>query len=396
MKTIENVVFKGGGVLGTAYVGAFNALQESMLAGKNGNRPLGCIKRVAGTSAGSIFGTMIALGLSAEEVAAEQASMNYATFVDIDPNFIAHEGLCFGVQFLNWMKALVKKYLNKNPGDPDPTFTDLWNLSQSNTCYKDLHVYSYNADAGKLYEFSYQTTPDVPIAEAVRASMSIPFFFQPWKFTGNLAVKYPGKFIDGGVMYNYPISTFDSDGVNHRTIGFYLDNMCYGTESIYALIIHWFLYKINCGETIETIIEGIINIVTDIERLNQKTDFVPEKLLNLLNDEKLCTNSSTDLLKKLLDKNLTTDQKLSLLTNEFKDMGNFSDFINTLKNYGQIIAASIHLPTNMRFSQDAPRTVFVDNLGFSFADFWMPQCNKNKLIDSGYNCTKEYLQYIMF
>ena len=42
---IENLVFKGGGVLGIAYAGAIESLEEKGLL-KN-------IKRVAGTSAGS-------------------------------------------------------------------------------------------------------------------------------------------------------------------------------------------------------------------------------------------------------------------------------------------------------------------------------------------------------
>lgn len=395
MKSIENLVFKGGGVLGTAYVGAFNALQELMLAGREEDRPLGSVKRVAGTSAGSIFGTMIALGLSAEEVASEQANMNYATFVDIDPHFIAHEGLCFGAKFLSWMQTLVKKYINSTT-NPDPTFTDLWNLAQTNCRYKDLHVYSFNADVSKLYEFSYQTTPDVPIAEAVRASMSIPFFYQPWKFSGNLADKYPGKFIDGGVMYNYPISTFDSDGVNLRTLGFYLDNMYYGKETMFTLLIHLALYEIGCNEKFKTIIEGIINTITDLERLKQNTEAVPALLLAQLNDESLGAKGSTDLLLKLLDNNLDMDQKIKLVSDRSEDSEKITQFLNTIKDYGQIIEASIHLPNNIHFSQDAQRTIFIDYLGFNFADFWMPQCNINKLIDSGFNCTKEYLQYILY
>ena len=396
MRIIENLVFKGGGVLGTAYVGAFNALQEYMLAGKQDNRPLGNVIRTAGTSAGSIFSAMISLGLSAEEVANEQAEMNYATFVDIDPDFIAHEGLCYGNSFLNWMKRLVKKYIGDKSSNTDPTFNDLYKLHQTDNTYKDLHVYSYNADQNRLYEFSYQTTPDVPIAEAVRASMSIPFFFQPWKFSGDLAEKYPGKFIDGGVFYNYPITTFDSDGTNLRTMGFYLDNMSFGNESIVRLLVHCLLYIFHCSEKFKTITEGILDTLKALKELEQTNENSFEKLSRAMSGKELDLGGAEEHLLKLIDNDMPLEHKVDLVASLAKDIPHLAGFFTTLKDYGQIIAASIHLPYNLRFENDAQRTVFVDNLGYSFADFWMPQSNKNNLINSGYKCTSQYLQYMLY
>jgi predicted acylesterase/phospholipase RssA len=68
--------------------------------------------------------------------------------------------------------------------------------------FKDLRVFSHEAASGRTFEFCAQSTPDVPIAQAVRASMSIPIFFVP----SDLAKRYPGDFVDGGVAYNDPIS----------------------------------------------------------------------------------------------------------------------------------------------------------------------------------------------
>ena len=64
-----------------------------------------------------------------------------------------------------------------------------------------------DAKAHQARIFSAELTPDVEVAEAVRISMSIPFFFEAQNFS------YPGQpagvFVDGGTIWNYPINFFD-------------------------------------------------------------------------------------------------------------------------------------------------------------------------------------------
>lgn len=57
---IENIVFEGGGVKGIAYVGAIEAMER--------NGMLKDLKRVAGSSAGGITASLLALGFNAEEL----------------------------------------------------------------------------------------------------------------------------------------------------------------------------------------------------------------------------------------------------------------------------------------------------------------------------------------
>jgi NTE family protein len=45
------------------------------------------------------------------------------------------------------------------------------------------------------------------IADAVRASMSIPFFFRP--FSLSVSADGPSVFVDGGMLSNFPIDAFD-------------------------------------------------------------------------------------------------------------------------------------------------------------------------------------------
>ncbi len=65
--------------------------------------------------------------------------------------------------------------------------------------------------------FSYQTTPQMEVAEAVRISMSIPLYFESIKINDN---NLPILFSDGGIMRNYPINIFDNKSVNYETLGF--------------------------------------------------------------------------------------------------------------------------------------------------------------------------------
>ncbi len=67
-------------------------------------------------------------------------------------------------------------------------------------------------------------TPDVQIAYAVRASMSIPLFFRAWQFPDSNPTDH--IYVDGGVMYNYPIDAFDLTETNpNQTLGFFLTDL---------------------------------------------------------------------------------------------------------------------------------------------------------------------------
>ncbi|HAY88229.1 MAG TPA: patatin, partial [Bacteroidetes bacterium] len=59
-RNIENLVFKGGGVLGIAYAGAIEILENEGI--------LTQVQRTAGTSAGAVAAALISLGYSSKEI----------------------------------------------------------------------------------------------------------------------------------------------------------------------------------------------------------------------------------------------------------------------------------------------------------------------------------------
>ena len=62
----KNLVFKGGGVKGIAYIGAISAIEEMGL--------LGGVQRTCGTSSGAIMAAHVALGGRAEFLAEAMTS----------------------------------------------------------------------------------------------------------------------------------------------------------------------------------------------------------------------------------------------------------------------------------------------------------------------------------
>lgn len=209
---IENLVFKGGGVLGIAYAGAIEVLEEKQILQQT--------KRVAGSSAGAITATLVSLGYTAAEITQIVNSTDFKSFEDgneiVDTLHVFNKyGFYKGDAFLNWMQGYIK-----NKGFAiDATFGDF----QNKGC-KDLYVFASDLNIQGLKEFSSVQTPNVPVAEAVRASMSIPLFFEAWQFSNNNPDDH--IYVDGGMMYNYPITIFDNNGQpNQQTLGLFLSNL---------------------------------------------------------------------------------------------------------------------------------------------------------------------------
>ena len=85
------------------------------------------------------------------------------------------------------------------------------------------------------YRSVYGLDPDEqPVADAVRASMSIPFFFRPVPLTS--AAKVTSTLVDGGLLSNFPIDSLDrTDGKKprHPTFGVtVLPNLPAGNDQV--------------------------------------------------------------------------------------------------------------------------------------------------------------------
>ncbi len=195
----RNLVFEGGGVKGIAYVGAMQVLEEKgVISG---------IERIGGTSAGAINATLLALGYSNAEQREIIWSLDFKNFMDSSWNIfsninrvISHFGWYKGNFFREWMGSLIARKLK----NPNATFKDLKDQGRP-----DLYVYGTNLCTRYGEVFSIERTPDMPIAEAVRISMSIPLFF------AGVQKKPNGLYVDGGCLNNYPVKLFDREKYVH-------------------------------------------------------------------------------------------------------------------------------------------------------------------------------------
>lgn len=207
-----NLVFQGGGVKGAAYAGALTVMGRQKL--------LAPVKRVAGTSAGSIVALMVALGYTPQEISNILFGLNFNQFRDggrlADAERLVKDfGFYKGNFALCFFECLVER---KSPHGRDTTFAQLHELHKKDPeTFKDLRIFGTNVDTHLSVEFSHSNpkTAGVRLADAARISMSIPYFFASRVFDGDI-------YVDGGVLRNYPIRAFDSDTPNEATLGLHL------------------------------------------------------------------------------------------------------------------------------------------------------------------------------
>lgn len=210
-----DLVLAGGGVKGIGLVGAVVRLME---AGYRANR-------IAGTSAGSIVGAIVAAASKTNTIGPQEIrdlvlSLDYRKFLDpgpiervplLGPAWAILQGN--GVYKGDYVRDFVATQL-KSLGVE--TFGDLRLDDRQlpvDRRYR-LVVTATDVTRGQLvrlpwdYRHVYGLDPDEqPVADAVRASMSIPFLFRPVTLTS--AAGLESTLLDGGLLSNYPIDSLD-------------------------------------------------------------------------------------------------------------------------------------------------------------------------------------------
>jgi NTE family protein len=227
MNLKADAVFEGGGVKGIGLVGAVAAIEKAGYEFMN----------LAGTSAGAIVASLLAVGYRAEEIQEEMEKLNYNNFKDeglLDKLGIIGKGLSIGFEygiyegeyFEKWLESLLVRKGRTTFGQ---LITDEYKKGRAEEKYKyKLQVIAADITdrrllvlPGDLKSLGYDSD-QFSISRAVRMSMSIPFFFEPVKLQDmNGRVHY---IVDGGVLSNYPIWLLDDGKKNPPwpTFGFKL------------------------------------------------------------------------------------------------------------------------------------------------------------------------------
>ncbi|HEX3784381.1 MAG TPA: patatin-like phospholipase family protein [Pseudonocardiaceae bacterium] len=215
-----DLVLEGGGVKGIGLLGAVLVLYEA------GYR----FERIAGTSAGAIVAALVATyqkaGRDLRELQSAMNSCEYHKFKDATvaghltgplgegAELMIHEGMHTGKYLYEWLGGLLAE-------TGITTFGQL-RLEDPDTSLAPYQRYSLVVNTSDLSRRCLVRLPwDYPqygavaddqlIIDAVRASMSFPFFFRPVEFAP--AAGGAVTWVDGGLLSNFPITIFDrTDG----------------------------------------------------------------------------------------------------------------------------------------------------------------------------------------
>ncbi|HSC53945.1 MAG TPA: patatin-like phospholipase family protein [Phnomibacter sp.] len=207
----KNLVMEGGGIRGIAYIGAMEILDSAGM--------LDSIERVGGTSAGAIQACLLAVGYTPAEIRTLLEETSFKKFND--GSFLGVPGALRLSKKMGWYKGeallqWLEDRIAAKTNNPNITFQQLYEQRKK---YGGMALYTTGTDLSwqKLRVFSHETYPNMRIADAVRISSNIPFYFQPiWIdqegrcFETNDSLSTRSLLVDGGVLSNYPLSLFDS------------------------------------------------------------------------------------------------------------------------------------------------------------------------------------------
>lgn len=201
----ENLTFEGGGAKGYAYVGALQCLEREGIYPNQ-------IRRVAGTSVGSLFAVLAALGCSTDYMLA---------IVPKDFQGLAKDGTGGRVRsYLRIARArgmhpgqrlydFLGQILKEKTGNADISFQQLHSKFDRELCIPITNV------TRMMTEYCHiKTTPNMPVRLAARVSMSLPVLLEPVTMAGQrprpgTAGDVGDVYVDGGLLCNNPVHVFD-------------------------------------------------------------------------------------------------------------------------------------------------------------------------------------------
>jgi NTE family protein len=264
---VADLALEGGGVKGIGLVGAVLVLSEVGYS----------FRGVAGTSAGAIAAALIAAITKAAGAVKMTALRSYLSGLDFtrfmpegklhqfldhhggrpgalaaDAAILTHKmGLYPGDYLRQWLSPILNDELGvRTFGDLKLIVTEDPGMSLPPGHEYRLVVHTSDITRGQLVHlpwdyplYGYDDRDAQDVISAVRASMSIPFFFEPVTFEArdaqasipapdgtSVIERYQGgtvTWVDGGMLRNFPIQAFDrADGLAPRwpTIGIKLSS----------------------------------------------------------------------------------------------------------------------------------------------------------------------------
>lgn len=245
-----DLVLEGGGVKGIGLAGAISALtsttqpappppSSSQAGPALATQQLGptqagayTFHRVAGTSAGAIVASLLAAGYDAAQLHTVMSDLDFSQFEDAPGHrlhlekggealgLLLREGLFRGDFLHSWIQRTlaargISTWADLRQDDPGSSLPP-------EQRYKLVVIVS-DISRGRMLRLPWDyrallgVDPDKqPVADAIRASAGIPFFFQPFRILADPTVSHGQSHVmcvDGGMLSNFPVDIFDrTDG----------------------------------------------------------------------------------------------------------------------------------------------------------------------------------------
>ena len=193
----SNLVLSGGGLAAITYFGCLKYINEHQ-------DMRGQIKNVLGVSSGSIFSLLLILGCTLEDCKEWLSDVKEMNLNKINLKSLVTFKTDFGLDDGEGVKNAVKKLLDRKKVNHDITFKQI-----SQIYGKNLIICSANISKKNLFYFSVDTTPELHVIDAIKASTSIPLIFTPYVLDGEYHV-------DPFVYDNFPFHFFEN---SEHTIG---------------------------------------------------------------------------------------------------------------------------------------------------------------------------------
>lgn len=178
---LEHLFLGGAGVLGVAWGGVIAAIRDEEVRNPSHVQ----LRSVSGISAGSIAACLYACGLETSGMVDFFFSLSPSELLDGSGSLTKDiftlfrtGGLCAGLGIMQKMDSL----LNKCVGVAGATFRQLAEWQGKDM--PSLRVFATNLNTGGSVCFSAETSPNVEVAWAVRASVGVPLVWCPMEYKG--------------------------------------------------------------------------------------------------------------------------------------------------------------------------------------------------------------------
>ena len=194
----DTMVLGGGGMRALVLIGAMQYMEDA--------RRSKFVKRVYGTSMGSIIGSLFAIRITASQmklIIPELTSLNMLSFSLLNIN---RGGLSGSDNF----ESTYKKWLRMFVGYDDITLSEVREFFGV-----DFHSVCFDNNTDAVLIFNADSHPNVQLWEAVYSSVAMPLIFVPHRYLYH-------DLIDGGVVYNFGLP----EAPGEKTIGFHIPPRC--------------------------------------------------------------------------------------------------------------------------------------------------------------------------